>query len=242
MTKDYDHSTAYHYSVYRPSLHSEILTEFFGEQGKYGMGLDIGCGTGHSAIALTNFCEKVIGIDPSKDMLEKSIAQPGVAYQLQHREKLEFADDTFDVVTYAGSLYYAKSQQILNETVRVCTRDSCILVYDFELFLEEALRMLQIDTNSNPQSEYDHRTNFSGLDQKQIQIEKELHTSVSVEMSLSDLAHIVLSVKDNYTLLLNSFGNNGLHDKVSQKLYTTFKTEKTTINGMTYLTSYRVEK
>ena len=34
--------------------------------------VDIGCGTGNSTEVCTNFAEKVIGIEPSKDMLNKA--------------------------------------------------------------------------------------------------------------------------------------------------------------------------
>ncbi len=73
MTYDYDLITAIHYSIFRPFLHKPILNKCIASEEKYDIGLDIGCGTGQSSIALMEFCNKVIGIEPREEMLQKSI-------------------------------------------------------------------------------------------------------------------------------------------------------------------------
>ena len=35
MSKEYDQITAFHYSAFRPSLHAQILDEYFGEEKKH---------------------------------------------------------------------------------------------------------------------------------------------------------------------------------------------------------------
>lgn len=242
MSKEYDKISAFHYSAFRPELHSQILNETFGEHGKHNLGLDVGCGTGHSSIALANSCEKVIGIEPSIEMLNKSLKHPSVEYALYNLKYLDFANDYFDIITFAGSLYYAKSQQLLNEVVRVSKHTAKILVYDFELFLDDVLSMLNVDSYSKQKSEYNHQENFSGLNQQNIKIEKELKKSVSVEISTSNLSHLLLSSKDNYDILLESFGYDNLYNKVSGKLHSVLKAEKTNVKAITYLTIYRVIK
>ncbi|NNJ89173.1 MAG: class I SAM-dependent methyltransferase [Eudoraea sp.] len=242
MSKEYDEITAFHYAAYRPSLHSRILSNFFAGNSKYALGLDVGCGTGHSSIAIVAYCKKVIGIDPSKDMLQRSLAHPGVEYILYDRKNLDFANDQFDIITFAGSLYYAKSQQLLNEIVRVCKDDARILVYDFEIPLDKILQLLKVGSHSKQPSEYDHQVNFSGLDQKSITLEKELSQSFSINISISNLSHLLLSSKDNYTVLRKKFGDGDLYIKVSQKLHTVLNSEKTAVKAMTYSTFYSVIK
>ena len=72
-------------------------------------------------------------------MLKKAITHPKVDYQIFDGKSLSFDSNQFDIITFAGSLFYAKSQIILDEVVRVGKPGSKILVYDFELFLHEIL-------------------------------------------------------------------------------------------------------
>ena len=62
MIKEYDNITALHYAAYRPSLHAKILKARFDYSKKFELGLDVGCGTGQSSIALANYCKSVIGM------------------------------------------------------------------------------------------------------------------------------------------------------------------------------------
>ncbi len=242
MSIEYDQITAFHYSAFRPSLHSQILNDHLEENEKYNLGLDVGCGTGHSSIALTNFCEKVIGVDPSKEMLKKSIKHTKVEYAFSDGKNFNFENDYFDVITFAGSFYYAKSQQLLNEVIRVSQQGTKILVYDFEIILDDIISLLKIENLSEHTSNYNHEENFSGLNQKNIILENEFKKSISVEMSVSNLSHLLLSSKDNYYLLCNTFGSEKLYSKVCQKLTSILKTEKSTIGAMTFSTIYGVKK
>lgn len=115
---DYNAITARHYAAYRPPLHSLILGRCLEDENKFTLGLDIGCGTGQSSIALYEFCERVIGIEPSTEMLSGALTHPHVDYVFFDQERIDFPDNSFDVVTLAGSLFYAKSQILLDEILR----------------------------------------------------------------------------------------------------------------------------
>ncbi len=58
----YDDQIARHYAAYRPPLHQLIINEALENQ-LFEVGLDIGCGTGCSAIALADRCRQVFGVD-----------------------------------------------------------------------------------------------------------------------------------------------------------------------------------
>ena len=242
MLNEYDHITATHYSAYRPSLHSKILNEYFEEDGTYNFGLDVGCGTGHSSIALAHYCNKVIGIDPSPDMLRKSIPHSRVEYSIYNTNKLDFPNDYFDIITFAGSLYYANSQELLDEIVRVSRHSAEIIIYDFEILLEEILDKLKLTGDSKHTSEYNHEANLSGLKQKKIKVKKELVNPFSINISISNLAHLLLSSKDNYRVLTNNYGDPTIHSKVSEKLVAILNAEEIPVRAKTYLTSYMVVK
>ena len=189
-------------------------------------------------MALAKHCEKVVGIEPSKAMLSKSVGNPSVQYLWFDGKSLEFEQDYFDVITFAGSLYYAKSQQLLNEVIRVGKPAATILVYDFEILLDEVFRLLQISTNEIRKSDYDHQVNFSGLKQDHLQMERELSKSQSLAVSHSDLAHLLLSSKENYDRLLKFFGAENLYHKVSQELQAILNGKQQNLQVMWYATLY----
>ncbi len=222
MASEYDQITAFHYAAFRPSLHLPILKQCLEKGVEHSLGLDVGCGTGQSSIALTNFCKKVIGIEPSKEMLEKSIKHPRIVYSHYNRQNFDFPDNYFDLITFAGSLYYAKSQQLLDEIVRVGKNASQMIIYDFELSLDTILEMLNLEPTFAQESHYDHQVNFDGLNQEHIKVEMEF--------------------KGNYNLLLESFGKDDLYNTVSQKLRARIKSENTLIDAKTYSTVYRIKK
>ena len=239
MTSEYDQITAFHYSVFRPSFHVMILKEALEKGEEFSLGLDVGCGTGQSAIALTNFCNKVIGIEPSKDMLLKSIKHPKIAYRYYNKQSFDFLDDYFDLVTFAGSLYYAKSQTLLDEVVRVTKRASKIIIYDFELSVEGILEKLNWKGVRKAHSPYNHQVNFDDLRAGNIEVEKKNNNHFSSEIAIANLSHLLLSSKDNYRLLLKNFGEENLYNKVSKELHSIFKSEKILVDTSTYSVVYR---
>ena len=242
MLKEYDEKTSFHYSAYRPPLHAKILNESFDKGEEHGLGLDVGCGTGQSSIALANYCERVIGIEPSKEMLDNSLEHSFVEYRDYNCEYFDFPDDYFDVMTFAGSLYYAKSQQLLDEVERVCKPDAKVVIYDFELLLDALLKKLAIH-NSSPQSvQYDHQADFEGLIQKNIRLEKRIKRSFSLDIHNSNLVHILLSAKERFIKLRHMFGKENLHDQISRKLHAVINKDSSIVEAMTYSTIYRIVK
>lgn len=242
MTGEYDQITAFHYASFRPSLHLPILKECLEEGVQHSFGLDVGCGTGQSSIALTHFCKKVKGVEPSKEMLGKSIQHPRIAYSAFNGQNFDFPDNFFHLITFAGSLYYGKSQQLLDEVIRVGKGTSRIIIYDFELSLDTVLQRLSLEPSFGQDSHYDHEVNFNGLSQEHIELEKEFKGNLQLEISISNISHLLLSSKDNYNLLLESFGKNDLYQTVLQELRSRMNSENMLISAKTYATVYRIKK
>lgn len=192
MDKDtnYDTSVAAHYAAYRPPLHEQILKKVLGDR-HFLFGLDVGCGMGHSALALSNWCEDVTGVEPSKPMLTHALASPRVSYnQLSSPGQLPFEEATFDIVTFAGSWFYAHSPEMARETYRVAQPNGVILCYDFALDLAEVATFF--NHISNPVT-YDHTLNFdpySNIPLKKINQEQQ---SYSLQLSQDELAHLLLA-------------------------------------------------
>ncbi len=240
MTNDYDAITAFHYASYRPSLHAEILKRGLGST-LYEAGLDIGCGTGQSAIALAKFCQSVVGIDPSPAMISKAIAHANVNYGLFDKKRIECKDSTFNIITLAGSLWYAKSQQLVDEIVRVGSEKSMVIVYDFEILLADILTELGFDTLGDSLVTYSHTEDFSGLDTQQLTKLDQSSERVQLQMATKDLTHLILSVKDQYTALVDLYGSNALFDKIWSMLSALSDAEHFAIQANTFATVYRLK-
>lgn len=237
MSLEYDKITAYHYAAYRPLLHAQILEEVLASKNKVDLGLDVGCGTGQSSIALTNFCRKVIGIEPSQEMLDKVIVHQNVEYAYYDCEHISYEDNLFDVITFAGSLFYGKSQQLLDETIRVSKNNGQVIAYDFNILLDPVIESIGIEPSEEP-TNYNHSEDFSGLTQNNIELVSKTEKLLQLDISTANLAHLLLSSKDNYNLLQTHFDSDNLYQKILEAL----QDKTTTIEAMTYLTNYDVSK
>lgn len=81
VTERYDTLAAHHYAAFRPPLHTRILERVIHPGESFQTGLDVGCGTGHSTLALRRHCAHVIGLDPSQAMLDAAQAHAGITYR-----------------------------------------------------------------------------------------------------------------------------------------------------------------
>ena len=220
MDKEYDHITSYHYSQYRPPLHELILEKCIGADKRFNKGLDIGCGTGKSSVALSKYCHQVIGIDPSSQMLQNAITHFNVEYQPYDGVNLNFENQSFDVITFAGSLFYAKSQQLIDEFRRVCKNNAWIIVYDFEIHLNEILEKLtqKIEVKSE-ELPYNHSEDFSGLNTQGITLQFSQKEDIFLPITFEELTHLLLSSKKIYNQLSNVFDSENLEKKINDSLF-----------------------
>jgi len=239
MSIEYDDITAFHYASYRPLLHQFILKKYLGSE-SFDSGLDIGCGTGHSAIALADFCNTIVGIDPSTDMISKGIVHPKVHYKFFDKNHIDFKDYTFDIITLAGSLWYAKSQKLLDEIERVSKQNATILVYDFELLLKDILIEMGFAAKDDTPARYNHQEDFSDLNLGKIELLKKDNQKVLIQINPSYLAHLLLSVKEQYTFLASIYGSYELYDKIVSRLNKMITTAHFDIQANTFSSLYRI--
>ena len=242
MTDEYDQITSFHYSAYRPPLHNLILDKCISDNRRYESGLDIGCGTGQSSIALAAYCEKVTGIEPSEQMLKKSIIHDKVRYHLFNGIDLDFSNDIFDLITFAGSLYYAKSQRLLDEVIRVSKPNAKIIIYDFDVILDNIMKNLMGRLPDPNNQKYNHAEDFSGLRQGNIQKEITSKDQVSLKISSSEILHLLLATKDYYILLLERYGKDKLENKINSALEKIIPPKAYTLEVNIYFTIYKVIK
>jgi SAM-dependent methyltransferase len=203
MTDRYDSAVARHYAAYRPPLHRVILERVLRPGEFFQAGLDIGCGTGYSAVALTRYCGRVLGLDPSPAMLAAAQRHPGITYLHGSGDALgRLPVPAVDAVTFAGSLFYAKTGGLRKELGRVCAPGATILVYDFEVFLGEAMAEAGVDDPA-PTADYDHQANLSGW--AEFALEGSGAERVQLAVSGNEMAHLLLADSNRYDAFLKRF-------------------------------------
>lgn len=238
MTLIYDDLIAGHYAAFRPPLHQMILERFLSDLPPFQSGLDIGCGTGTSSIALSGFCDKVTGIDPSLSMLDRAVSHPQVTYFPFDGSHLNLFEEDFELITFAGSLFYGKSQSLLDEVVRVGKNRSLILIYDFEIVWEEILARFGIQYQSG-NTDYNHMVDFSGLELSKVEKVKSLKEMIKINIHSENLAHVFLAEEGIYPILKDKFPVNDLYRFVSKKLS---KEKLDELRVKIFLTVYQIKK
>lgn len=237
MTERYDRIAAGHYAAYRPPLHQVILRSVLLPEELFSVGLDLGCGTGCSAVALAQYCACVYGVDPSLSMLAEATAHEKVVYLAGTAERIPLPEHSVDIVTFGGSLHYADTEATSEGIRSVCRQDATVLAYDFRIRLGPVSERLGLDPQGH-ESDYDHRANFSGVygfTERQLESQR-----VRVGMSAPDLAHLLLS--DSYRL--DRLGNRYNAADVFPALVTELQTVcvDLAIDADLYYARYRVRK
>ena len=202
MTEQYNETTAHHYAAYRPPLHQLILSKVLSEADHCESGLDVGCGTGYSSIALATYCQHVYGVEPSHSMLEKATQHEKITYMEGTGENIPLEDHSVDIVTFAGVLFYTKSDKLVAELKRVCKPNAILIPYDFDILLDDLSQQFGI-VIPKAMSDYDHASNFSNVsDFLELVVEVQ---QVSLEASAIELAHVLLSDSHRYSAFSNKY-------------------------------------
>lgn len=205
MAHRYNSAVAQHYAAFRPPLHELILERLVPPSRRYQNGLDVGCGTGRSAVALAQHCHRVTAIDPSPAMLAQAAAHPSIEFLAADAPGLAATNaGPFDCITFAGSLFYAKSPELRTALPRLLAADGNLLIYDFEVLLNEVTTSLGLN-QQRPISPYDHALGIVDWPEFSLEINGEEH--VQLDLTTEQLAHVVLADSDLYDQLQNRAGN-----------------------------------
>jgi ubiquinone/menaquinone biosynthesis C-methylase UbiE len=217
VTEDYSLAIANHYRAYRPPLHETILALVISKKEIFESGLDVGCGTGYSSIALAKYCSHIYGVDPSAPMLEKATRHEKVTYLEASGEALPVPDNSMDIVTFAGSLFYTKSLKLVNELKRVCRDHAPIIPYDFELLCHPILSQLGIKVSAS-ESGYDHQVNLS--DFNYFTEHKVYKDQIDLQLNPIELAHVLLSSAEQYDVFVKRFNIDNPFEALAHELTT----------------------
>ncbi len=120
------------YAQARPYIHRTAIEKFrsFAEIDQpVPYALDVGCGTGQSAVALSEIAKSVIGIDPSADMIAQATPRSNIDYLQATAENIPLADDEFDVITVGQAYHWLDHHAFLAEANRVLRLHGWLVVY-----------------------------------------------------------------------------------------------------------------
>jgi ubiquinone/menaquinone biosynthesis C-methylase UbiE len=216
MTHEYSESVAKHYAAYRPALHELILQRLVRTDDRFRMGLDMGCGTGYSAVALVEYCDRVFGLDPNQPMLDKATAHPKISYVNGYGEDLSVLDqDQFDVISFAGSLSYTKNHKLKSELLRTLAPNGVVFVYDFQVHLDDLSASIG-ECCLSATLGYDFAENLS--DWSEFATEVVSTDQVFIQLSAQEATHILLANSDRYRLFQERFSDKDPFDSLTDHI------------------------
>lgn len=124
---------AQRYTASRPYFHPQVIERMrvvLGLRAKVESALDVGCGTGQSTRALQAIAERVVGVDPSRAMLDEVPAEWGLTVLEGRGEALPIADASVDLVTAGLAFHWMKRAQFLPEARRVLRPGGHLVIYN----------------------------------------------------------------------------------------------------------------
>lgn len=124
------------YAAGRPFFHPLVMARIQERTGisKFGRGLDVGCGTGQSTRALRSIASSVIGIDPSREMLDQAEQTEGIDYRVASAEDLPFEAESFDIATVALAIHWLDRDRFLPEVNRALKKEGLLVIYQNGFF------------------------------------------------------------------------------------------------------------
>lgn len=221
MRTRYNDTTAKHYAAYRPELHNHILGLALGGRNEFRDGLDVGCGTGCSSLALAEYCRKVVAVDPSQPMLDRAVQHARISYAIGSAERLPSHETSFDLVTFAGSFGYVRPEVTSRELHRVCRDDVLIVCYDFEVSTDDVLIRLGIESDVNS---HNYRTNPSDI--ASLKMTNHECSRIQLDITPINLAHLLLSNAERHKVCSKHFKMSDPIEILAQQL------DRTEISGV----------
>ena len=227
--EEYHSITAFHYKSYRPPVHQKILNRALGSS-KFSKGLDVGCGTGQSSIALTHFCKKVVGYDPNLPMLKDAKTHPNVDYY----SDLDL-NNQFNLLSFFGSINYINQLEI-NKLLKLLAPEGTIVCCDFDIQFPSSIKPL---LEGSEQGNYNPAKDLSLYEIKSLKEIEKGNFNLSFQSSIKDTAHLILGDSNFLSHLQNQYGSQDPYEDLVEKLRNYFSVEEINHSVKAYWVKYK---
>lgn len=125
-------TVAARYAADRPSGHARVLNALraaLENELPVNRALDVGCGTGHSTLALLPYAYEIVAIDSSSEMLALATPHARIEYLKAFAEALPFRVANFDLVTVSSAYHWFDHERFLAEAARVLRPGGWLVLY-----------------------------------------------------------------------------------------------------------------
>ncbi len=132
-------TAAERYAQSRPYFHPlviERIRAFLGLATRVPVGIDVACGTGQSALALTDIADSVIAADISPAMLAHAPAHPRIRYEEAPAEQLCGESHSADLITVALAFHWLDRTRFLAEARRILRPEGTLVIYWNDFYAE----------------------------------------------------------------------------------------------------------
>lgn len=230
MKDHYNQDHAFHYKCYRPPLHELLFNRSLKDQ-KFKSVLDIGCGVGNSSIALTKYCESVMGYDPSKLMIRESKKHPKVIYT----SELNQLTYDYDLIVFFGSLFYVDDDAFILYQNQLL-KGGFLLCCDFEIIYQSILSKLEI---SGGKIEYDHTKNLSSIRHNSFELIYSESFEAEFGCKLDELIHLLLSENHIKSQLKKKYKSKNITSFLRADLVSFFDNNNILLQAKMYSSFYK---
>jgi ubiquinone/menaquinone biosynthesis C-methylase UbiE len=133
MFKDYFSDNSAQYGQYRPHYPKEVFQYLASVSPSNDKAWDCACGTGQSALGLSEHFQEVVATDASEKQIVKAIKKTGITYQVSSAEKTQIGNEEIDLITVAQALHWFDIELFFKEAGRVLKANGVLAVWTYNL-------------------------------------------------------------------------------------------------------------
>ena len=126
-------NVAERYAKYRPYFHPLVIEKiktYLQLQRPVGFAVDVGCGSGHSTVALKEIAGLVAGLDISAEMLDFAERKPGIQYIRSAAETLAIKSNSADLLTTSMAYHWFKPEEFFTEGRRILRDGAWLIIFN----------------------------------------------------------------------------------------------------------------